>query len=497
MKVLIVHYHLKSGGVTTVIRRQASALGNLGFDVRVLVGEAPGAESGTGAVSPVVVEPALAYDQDLPSGQVYAEGGGNGGSEAGSTRLKAIVAAVEQILGPPADDAIVHIHNPTIRKNSALMPALSVLAAMGYSLVFHVHDLAEDWRPDVYCQGDYPQPATWVCINQRDERNLKAAGAGQVHFLPNAVYSGGIGADGPWMTGSGAGNPGAGEAGDVDGTGRRAAGTLMLYPVRGIRRKNLGEALLLSLYLPAGFTLGVTLPPNSPRDLPYYNGWKAAAGVFHAPVRFELGLTAELDELYRQARAVVSTSIKEGFGLSFLEPLTRGKAVLGRRLPAVVDDFEESGLQFPGLYQHLSIPDGFFDLDTFLHRVRQVVLAAASEYGLDGGSLAETIAGSLAGNPDFGRLDETAQAETLSCIAADPGARAAIMAANPFLESWWEPQGARVAPEALKPWSEVSYGARLAALYQSVKERGGGSPPDKASLLALYLNPEDFHGVGV
>jgi hypothetical protein len=386
------------------------------------------------------------------------------------------------MLGPPANDAIVHVHNPTIRKNSALLPALSVLAARGYALVCHVHDLAEDWRPDVYCQGPYPEPATWTCINQRDVRNLKAAGAGQVFFLPNAAFGGRPG------------NVGSEEKYGIEGG---PAGDLILYPVRGIRRKNLGEAVLLSLFLPSGLSLGVTLPPNNPKDLPYYNGWKAAVSAFNAPVGFELGLTAELDELYRQARAVASTSIKEGFGLSFLEPLSRGRMVLGRRLPAVVDDFEDSGLQFPGLYRHITVPDGLFDLDTFLHRAKQVVMAAAGKYGLDGASLAETVAGSFAGNPDFGRLDEIAQAETLSRLDADTGARIAFLAANPFLESWWEPQGAPVAPEALKPWSEDSYGARLAALYQAVKDTGGGSPPDKAALLALYLNPEGFHGVGV
>lgn len=488
MRVLIVHYHLKPGGVTTVIRRQFSSLESSGFDVSILVGEPPEGEPGF----PYTLEPALAYDQesqssqDGPSGHAAREGG------ADDPRIGAIVGAVQANLGPPADDAIIHVHNPTIQKNSACLPALSVLAARGYSLVFHVHDLAEDWRPDVYCLGDYPQPATWVCINQRDVRNLKAAGAGEVHFLPNAAFSGKAGSGGPLAGSFGTGGPDAGDA-----TGVRPEGDLILYPVRGIRRKNLGEAVLLSLYLPAGLALGITLPPNSPRDLPYYNGWKAAAGAFHAPIRFELGLSADFDELYRQARAVVSTSVKEGFGLSFLEPLSRGKVVLGRRLSAVVDDFEESGLRFPGLYQHITVPEGFFDPDTFLYRVKQVVMAAAGVYGLEGVNLAEAIALSLTTNPDFGRLDETAQAEAISRIAADTRARDEFIAANPFLATWWEPRGGPVTSDALSPWSEDSYGARLASLYQTVKKAGGGSPPDKAALLALYLNPEGFHGVGI
>ena len=71
------------------------------------------------------------------------------------------------------------------------------------------------------------------------------------------------------------------------------------------------------------------------------------------------------------------------------------------------------------------------------------------------------------------------------------------MTANPFLETWWEAQSEPVSPVSLEPWSEASYGSRLADLYQAVKETGGGGPPDKDSLLALYLNPESFHGVGI
>jgi glycosyltransferase involved in cell wall biosynthesis len=509
MRVLIVHYHLKPGGVSTVIRRQASALKARGFDVRILVGEAtgtatdPGSGTGTAEVAgfPVVIEPALAYDQDGQASQVAG---------AEDPRIDSIVAAVQAVLGQPSDDAVIHVHNPTIRKNSACLPALSILAAKGYALVCHVHDLAEDWRPDVYCPGEYPQPATWACINKRDVRNLKAAGAGEVYFLPNAAFSGEAGeaslggrcpdAGSPDIGGfdvGGSADDLSGQAAESSGQAAEPSGDLILYPVRGIRRKNLGEALLLSLYLPGGLSLGLTLPPTSLRDLPYYNGWKAAAVAFNAPLRFELGLAADFDGLYRKARAVVSTSIKEGFGLSFLEPLSRGKAVLGRRLPGVINDFEESGLQFPGLYTRITVPEGFFDFDTFLYRAQRVVMAAAEVYGLEGSTLAETITRSLVSNPDFGRLDETAQAETLSRLAVDPGARAVFLAANPFLETWWEPRGAAVAPGALEPWSEASYATRLEELYQIVKDKGGGAPPDKTALLTAYLKPEGYHGVGV
>jgi hypothetical protein len=44
------------------------------------------------------------------------------------------------------------------------------------------------------------------------------------------------------------------------------------------------------------------------------------------------------------ARTVLTTSLKEGFGFSFLEPWTAGIPVAGRRLEAVCLDFEDEGV---------------------------------------------------------------------------------------------------------------------------------------------------------
>src|SRR5690606_38885832 len=59
----------------------------------------------------------------------------------------------------------------------------------------------------------------------------------------------------------------------------------VLYPVRGIRRKNLGEFVLLSVLRThqrrrqgaAGSTFGLTLAPLNPQALPYFERWKRLA----------------------------------------------------------------------------------------------------------------------------------------------------------------------------------------------------------------------------
>jgi len=477
MKALVVHYHLKPGGVTTVIRRQVSALARVGIDASVLSGEAPAQE----LPCAVVVEKALAYDAAHGDVQSHEP-------VAGHVRL--IVDAIAREADALGEETVIHVHNPTIRKNSSLLSALGELASSGRHLLLHIHDLAEDWRPDAYSRSAYPNGVSWAVINRHDARKLVGAGAGSVFFLPNPVpapANGNLGQD-------------AADNFALDGTP-----SLVLYPVRGIRRKNLGEAVLLSMYARRGASIGVTLPPNGMRDMPYYDSWRETAGKLDAPILFGLGLESELDTLYAGSRAIVTTSIKEGFGLAYLESASRDRAILGRRLPRVVDDFEEEGLSFPGLYERLAVDPALFDEEAFCARIRRVVEAAATAFGRQeaGPALAAMInegffAESKDG-PDFGRLDEIAQAEALGSIASDHAAKARFLGANPWLEAW-DARAATVpclSVEELAPWSEEAYGARLEAMYRHVLESGGGTAPRKDALLDAYLVAETFHGVGV
>ncbi|PKL24485.1 MAG: hypothetical protein CVV47_08550 [Spirochaetae bacterium HGW-Spirochaetae-3] len=475
MKVLVVHYHLKPGGVTTVIRRQLSALSAQGIDAAVLAGEASAGFGGE-----LSVEPALAYD--APGSPDEPDPG----------RVRAIASAIRHEADALGSDTVVHVHNPTIRKNSSMLAALAELASSRRPLVMHVHDLAEDWRPEVYSDQPYTDGAVWAAINRFDAAALAGAGAGSVRYLPNPVPC----------------PPPLYRSGQEP---ERAAGPgLVIYPVRGIRRKNLGEAVLLSLFARPGGRVGVTLPPTSPRDVPYYELWRGAAVELAAPFSFGLGLERSLEEVYAEASAVLTTSVKEGFGLSFLEPASRGYATLGRRLPRVVSDFEDEGLSFPALYDSIRVPSGLFDEAAFAARVGAVVESAALAYGIDSAGLADSVIKSIFGansavgansaaGADFGRLDETAQLEALRSLKARPSARRAIVVANPFLDGWDEAAD-RVAPpsrESLEPWSEAAYGARLVELYRDALERRGGAAPGKDALLRLYVRPEAFHGVGV
>ncbi|MDR2142952.1 MAG: glycosyltransferase family 1 protein, partial [Treponema sp.] len=138
MKIALLHYHLKPGGVTTVVLRQAQALREAGDEVLVLSGEEPSGVSGWEGIT-VKVVPELHYDQWRPAS------GGN------------LAAAVLEALKPEWRGAdVIVVHNPLIRKNSALLGALKELAR-GECLLLQNHDLAEDFRPDVYANEEYPE----------------------------------------------------------------------------------------------------------------------------------------------------------------------------------------------------------------------------------------------------------------------------------------------------------------------------------------------------
>jgi hypothetical protein len=480
MKVLIVHYHLKPGGVTTVIRRQLRALSAKGIEAAVLSGEAP-ADSWEGESGKVQLEPALGYDIQP---DMEAKGSISGRD---SGRIHGMVNAMRRELASLGSDAIVHVHNPTIQKNSGLLTALSELASSGHRILMHVHDLAEDWRPDVYPACPYPEGARWAAINRFDVAALAEAGAGSAAYLPDPVPV-------PPLT----------QESDNMVACPKGPG-LVLYPVRGIRRKNLGEAVLLSLFGRKGSSIGVTLPPVNPRDIPYYNAWQKTAAAISAPIRFGIGLERSFNALYSEAVGVVTTSIKEGFGMSYLEPASRGRVTLGRRLSRVVSDFEEAGLEFPALYDALMVPRGSFNEHGFASRVELVVQKTSQAFGMSsagngfGRLVVDSILGGIPSGPDFGRLDEIAQGEVLRSIAADRNMHDAFITLNPAIDGW-DSLAQSIEPparERMEEWSEAAYGERLSRVYQDLLEHGGGPAPDTRKLLQIYIRPEAFHGVGV
>ena len=102
MKIAFVHYHLKTGGVTTVLKRQIAALGDA-CDLFVLTGDRAAMQL------PCAVEeiPGLGYDR--PGQSPFPP--------------ERVAEQVRKALHRKWSDGcdILHIHNPTLAKNRGFL----------------------------------------------------------------------------------------------------------------------------------------------------------------------------------------------------------------------------------------------------------------------------------------------------------------------------------------------------------------------------------------
>ncbi len=378
MRIALVHYHLRTGGVTRVIRDQVEALAGIA-ETMVIAGEAPKGP----LPCPAAVVPALAYDRDR-AGPVDA-----------AAAARAIAEAARSVW--PGGASLYHFHNPTLGKNRRIAAIIGRLQGMGEAVLLQVHDFAEDGRPDLLTDEPYPADCHYAAINRRDLAVLERAGldARGLHYLPNAVRP-------------------------LRPPAAPGSGSVFLYPVRAIRRKNIGEAVLLSLFVPDGCAIGVTLEPTGALDRQSCDAWKAFARERSLPIRFGIGEGRTLDSLLAGCRGVITTSIKEGFGFAYLEPWTAGLALHGRYLPEVCPDFRQAGLALDHLYQGIRVTLSRDEADV-LARKRRLCLP---------GALAR--AGGVA-DADFGDLSEDLQRRALERVIESTAARTRLLDDNPAL----------------------------------------------------------------
>ena len=197
-------------------------------------------------------------------------------------------------------------------------------------------------------------------------------------------------------------------------------GPYVVYPIRAIRRKNIGEAILLSLLFRDNETLVITLPPNSQADIKSYEDWKAFVSDYHLRVEFDRGLKHPYEGIVASARYLLTTSITEGFGFSFLEPWLFDKLVWGRKLSDICTDFEANGVSFDHMYTALNVPVDWFALDDFYKKWKRTIQHTANQFRvvIDNDRIQNTFASLTAnGTIDFGLLDEGFQKQVIGRLA--------------------------------------------------------------------------------
>ena len=476
--IAIIHYHLRPGGVTTVIKETVRSLQTQGCRVAVLSGtradvQVPGVDEHEGV-------PGLDYTDRSP--EVLPE-----------TLVENLEAAARRSFGHDPD--IWHFHNHSLGKNGMLSQAVYCLAGRGRRMLLQIHDFPEDGRPSNYrgllqhlgessptqlSERLYPQGGLvhYATINRRDHEFLCRAGVEprRAHLLPNAVTL-----------------PPAGEP--IPQGGKR----LFIYPTRAIRRKNLGEFLLRAALAEKNDRFATTLAPTSAEDRAPYERWVRVADSLGLPVDFEVGLRSPvpLGDLLRSAHAVVTTSVAEGFGLAFLEPWLVGRPLLGRDLPELTEGFKKQGLNLDSLYGKLPVPLAWIGANVVRARIESAMRSMLLSYGRELGEETLTRAYEAAVEGmyvDFGRLDENLQEEVLRRVARDPACGRELERSSGLGP---KPEAALVEANRRlieREYNGDQYGKRLMQIYHQLMnaEQDAAEALNAESLLDSFLAPERF-----
>ncbi len=515
MLIAIVHHHLKRAGVTQVIANHLRALqlhGDESDALRVVILHG-GCQDGW---------PDRLADVPTPEHHVRAIAGLDYDDQRrdGGELARLVQSALYDLAGSP-QSTVVHVHNHSLGKNATLPSALYRLAEDGWRLLLHLHDFAEDFRPENYrrltdgrdgkppnetMSEIYPTASHvhYAVLNRRDARVLSTAGIdpAQLHVLPNAV--GDIG-DLP--------SPQAArrDLSRVCGIPRHCP--LLLYPVRGIRRKNLGEALLWSALARDRGHIGLTLPPTSPAEIPSYQRWKSQAASLGLPMTFELGCVSGLSyaEIVSAADRMLTTSVAEGFGLVFLESWLAGKSLAGRDLPEITADFVAAGLRLEELDSRLAVPLDWIGASRWEHEFHQAYAATLSRFGRAAPSPAafRHVFDELNrdGWVDFATLSSALQHEMVESVDASSERRDRALAQNPRIAQVLDdptPSQETIAVNervVRQNYSLAACGRRLLDLYRDILARPMTSDvrplAGSKRILDEFLKPERFHPVRV
>lgn len=443
MNLVIVHHHLNRGGVTQVILNHLRSLHEAGakeiFDRIVILygGRATGwpdqPEPALEGIELAVI-PSIDYDTVTAVGE--------------EAPYRATSEMLEQ-LGLAPEETLLHVHNHTLGKNVAWPNALARLAEAGFRMLLQLHDFAEDFRPDnyrrqveyygergtgmaeVYFQAPH---VDYAVLNSRDRGILEKAGfaSEKLAWLPNPVQ--------PF--------PALPHRADARHTLKEKLGVgpnepYILYPVRGIRRKNVGELVLWSALALKPATFAITLAPVNPVELKPYQAWEALAAEMGLPCKFDVGGDAGLSfhENLAAADAIINTSVAEGFGLVFLEAWVAGKLLIGRDLPEISADFKEAGLRLDSLAACLYIPKRcpitgreVFSEQAYRERMTELFTQVQRDFGhdeLEAEDLEKQLDERLSDEwIDFALLTVEAQREVVQAVAGNRELAEAIVEEN-------------------------------------------------------------------
>jgi glycosyltransferase involved in cell wall biosynthesis len=368
--LIIVHYHLRPGGIRRVIElatpHLVRAFGGTIDRVVLASGEAPDRHWSRlfrEAMSPQPVE----FFIERAFGYFCEQ------RRAASQVRRQIRRGLAQLLGDAASQGcLVWAHNLGLARNLLLAEELiHSCQERGLKLVAHHHD----WWFDNRWQR-------WREIRRAGYRSLNETasvvfGSSEVrHVAVNhpeaALLQRHLGHRAIWLPNLAAPAPPP-PPGRVREARRWLHARLdhddapvWLLPCRLLRRKNVAEALLLTRWLRPEAWLVTTGGVSSADEQAYHDHLGAAARAHHW--RLRLGVLSgdetrkpSVPELLAAGEAVLLTSIQEGFGLPYLEAAAATRPLIARRLPNIEADLARFGFRFPQAYEEIVVAPDLFD----------------------------------------------------------------------------------------------------------------------------------------
>lgn len=429
-KIDIIHYHLKPGGVTKIIQSQIESLQKQGdCEIRLLCGECREPETYQKMGVELIIDEALNYADFKEKDENVI-----------SQNILKVKEAAQKYL---QKERIVHFHNLNLGKNPYWMIAINELVEQGFLVVNHTHDFSEDRkenqdfinriiekhaRLDVK-QVMYPGADNYhiATLTRHDYERVKQNGISekQIHYLPNPISREEV------ISAS------SNETRDqvYADLGLDNNKGLVTYPVRGIRRKNIGEFILLAHMFSTSANFVITLPPENPAEKKQYDRWKQFCDEKQIPVTFEAGQKTDFINLITSSDFCITTSVREGFGMVFLEPWMMSTPVMGRNLKNITKDLIKEGISFPGLYNFIRVP----------------------------------VKGDLV---DIAELKFEQQRKVIKQIIEDKMLANIIFVSNSHLKKMFQPVTQNILSENQEiiknKFSIASYGARLEKLYRAI-----------------------------
>jgi hypothetical protein len=386
--LVIIHYHLLPGGVCSAIKNSVFALSRSGWfahrTLRVLTGRTEGVAEFAEYLNRMGIQVEVGVDARLDySDRVWSERDDFWDDAS---------ALATWLLRQGGVTSLFWTHNPTLGKNGLLTAGLMLAgqqaeaAGSPHRFLYHIHDFAE-------CGEDFYPVANnvgYAVLNSADSLRLAQAGIpkDRIFHLPNAMAS--IRAEKKKSKES--------IALELERYARNRGYRFeperqwWTLPIRLIRRKNVVEALLLAATADDPVQLLVTLDANSEPERPYAEAVKdlfrrhnhaAVVGFGHELVGSVFGF----DDLLLASDVVVTTSLLEGFGFTFLEGANRGIPLVGRNLNELTSDFAAAGFPGDSLYEQFLVPVNRETREEMMSKGRQFAQKQGQLLGLNNSTI--------------------------------------------------------------------------------------------------------------